>query len=743
MRLPNDRGGPRAKSMRVRVAPLIWLFAIVVLFYWKFTLSGQYEWMWGPDAAQQVVPWFTVAARQWNSGTLPLWDPHMYGGQPLIGQAQPGVAYFLNWIFYSLPRKNDRFSGDMFNWYLVVVHYLAAVFTYYLCRSLRRSIPASIIAGLIFALTSYVGSTDWPQMINGAVWAPLVFLFLFRAIERLSYGSAALSGLCLGVAWLSGHHQIPLFMTLATFAAWAFFTIRDRSRARRVLSMAAVALCVMAMVGALQILPAREYGTQALRWVSAKDPVTWNQKVPYSVHEQFSMTPISVTGVVVPGVSTVSESFVGFIALGLAIAGVIWGWRDARVRVLAFVAIGGFLYAFGSYSLLEGVFYGLVPLVEKARTPGAAIILFGFATSVLAAFGADALPRRRLRPYARAYVIFCSVTGGLLLSLIFVLTVLNANANQRVALAGVYGLLCAVSFAAIRARVIRPRHAVILFGCLVLLEASSIMPYGVEKINERMAYLNRIRSNSDIARFLRTQPQQFRLMFEGDEIPGNWAAFNDLDALTGYLASITHNIAVIPMHVPNVQSLWGVRYWIGASPQSPEDRDIFTGQSGRKVYLRKTAFARAWALHRVDRAENRQKINEAIESDLSSFTGRALMLQEPPPLETCQGEDRVTSTRPAADTVIVTAELPCKGMVIVSDTYFPGWKADVDGQSAEIHEVNGAMRGVVVPAGRHTLTMLYRPASVYIGGALTVLGVLATCFAVWFERKHQPGQRTE
>ena len=43
---------------------------------------------------------------------------------------------------------------------------------------------------------------------------------------------------------------------------------------------------------------------------------------------------------------------------------------------------------------------------------------------------------------------------------------------------------------------------------------------------------------------------------------------------------------------------------------------------------------------------------------------------------------------------------------------------------APIYEVNGAMRGMVVPKGAHTVTMRYRPVSVYLGGALTLLGIL-------------------
>jgi uncharacterized membrane protein YfhO len=62
--------------------------------------------------------------------------------------------------------------------------------------------------------------------------------------------------------------------------------------------------------------------------------------------------------------------------------------------------------------------------------------------------------------------------------------------------------------------------------------------------------------------------------------------------------------------------------------------------------------------------------------------------------------------------------------VILSDTFFPGWRARVDHQPAQIYQVNGAMRGVIMPRGAHTVTMRCRPVSVYLGAALTLLGVL-------------------
>ena len=209
--------------------------------------------------------------------------------------------------------------------------------------------------------------------------------------------------------------------------------------------------------------------------------------------------------------------------------------------------------------------------------------------------------------------------------------------------------------------------------------------------------------------------------------------------MTGYLASLSKNISSVATHSRNVQLLWGVRYSIANDAGTAGDQEVFAGQSGRKVFARSDAFPRAWVVHHIEKADTRLKINEAVEADLPSFTRRALMTSEAPAIDDCNGTSAAAYQRPAGDTVVVKATLPCKGLVIVSDTFFPGWKADIDGHSADIYEVNAAMRGVVAPAGEHTVTMRYRPASVYLGGFLTLLGV-AIVFVVSppLNRKFQP-----
>jgi Bacterial membrane protein YfhO len=77
-----------------------------------------------------------------------------------------------------------------------------------------------------------------------------------------------------------------------------------------------------------------------------------------------------------------------------------------------------------------------------------------------------------------------------------------------------------------------------------------------------------------------------------------------------------------------------------------------------------------------------------------------------------------------------TFEAPAPGIFVVTDSYFPGWQATVNGQPAEVIQVNGLVRGVVVPAaGRQEVTMSYRPAS-FANGVTIATAALALLLAL-------------
>ena len=68
-------------------------------------------------------------------------------------------------------------------------------------------------------------------------------------------------------------------------------------------------------------------------------------------------------------------------------------------------------------------------------------------------------------------------------------------------------------------------------------------------------------------------------------------------------------------------------------------------------------------------------------------------------------------------------------LLVLSDTYFPGWKAFVDGQETKIYRANYAFRAIPLGAGAHRVEFVYDPLSFKLGAGVTFLGIIG-CFIV-------------
>ena len=79
------------------------------------------------------------------------------------------------------------------------------------------------------------------------------------------------------------------------------------------------------------------------------------------------------------------------------------------------------------------------------------------------------------------------------------------------------------------------------------------------------------------------------------------------------------------------------------------------------------------------------------------------------------------------DRLSLDVKLERDGLVVIADTFYPGWVATVDGSREPIHAADVAFRAVAVPAGEHRVTLRYRPVSFRLGLGLFViaLGALA------------------
>ena len=710
-----------------RTRDLLLLLLITIAFFWRLSLTKQFTWLDNPDLANQVLPWFELQAREWHNGSFPLWDPHHWGGQSLIGQMQPGAAYPLNWLLFLWPLRGGRISPVALNYYFVLIHFLGAAFFYLLCRDLGCSSGASMVGGLAFGAGGYVGSTDWPQMLNGAVWAPLVLLFFLRAARgERPVANAALSGGALGVSLLSGHHQVPIFIGLTIFGLLIYY-----GRARRnpigALVLGGMFLLFAALIGAFQTLPAYDYWRSALRWVSAKEPTAWGEAVPYAIHARYSLSPVSVLGVVFPGIFTYSSPLVGAVPLALAVAGVVTRWREEIVRIFCGVAFGGLVFAFGGYTVPQGVLYSVLPLVDKARTPAMATLMFEIGIFVLAAIGLDSMRRAEIRQ-SRTALVLCRVLVAFAGVVYLILLVFAMVVRQQVF---DFNWIAMAAFAALTAGVVlsgwirsalSEQPAIALLVGIMLLQFGSATGPNYRNREDGWPVLGRLYEHDDIAEFLKAQPGNFRVSLDRHEVPYNFGDWHGVDEFAGYNAGVSENVFRFSGE-QGAERLLGVSYSIGRKPANAGQMLVFQGKSGLRVYKDPEALPRFWTVHRLVRANGLAEMQAMLRQPASELRMQAFVTTDVPPLETCEGDESIDVLRRDAAQVLVKVNMACRGIVVIADTFAAGWRAWVDHRPAAVHEVYGMVRGIVAERGEHIIDLRYQPRSVALGAFLSLCGL--------------------
>ena len=706
------------------------LVLLCIGLYWKL-FTSQYTWLDHSDVANMEIPRLQFQAAEWQQGRFPLWDPHHWCGQPFLGQFT-GAAYPLNWPFYLLPLHDGKIRQSSLHWYFVLVRIQGALFCYWLCRDLGRSRAASVVGGLVFAMSGFLSGAFWPQVFNGAIWAPAIFLFLLRAARgRAPLTSSILSGLCLGISWLSGHHEVPVYLSFAVAAAWLYFVVRPLRSRRLAIACAVMTVVIAILTSGLQTVPGYEFGKLARRWAGVVEPLSWGQPIPYNVHAHFSLTPSSALGIIFQGMYDHVNPFVGVVAASLAAFAIVMRWSRLPVRFFSAMALLSLLFSMASSNFIHGLLYSTVPVFGMARVPARLIVLFDFAAAPLAAFGFDALMARRSSIWLRRWMLGLIVLAAVVLGTAGIMRARRIDFDERFVFSGLIAALLAIVLFAWRRSAISPRFVAAPVLALLTLEFGNGLSHGLRNRAEmdESSPWRRLQETAGVAAFLRQQPQPLRLHYDDNAIPANIGDWHGIDALEGFTAGVTENIYRIGVHTERTQDLLGVGYTLARQPSRAGQVALFEGAAGVRVFQNPNAFPRAWVVHETRRVSRHDELYALLQQPGFDLRKTAPILEHPPRLETCEGRDQVDYVERNSNRIALRVDTSCTGMVVLADTWYPGWRAAVDGTPAVIHEVYGALRGVVVPTGEHRVEMTFRPWSVRIGAAMTALGFLAALVA--------------
>ena len=737
-----------------------------VVFSWPW-LSGAVTIPW--DAKAHFQPQVQFLAASLARGDSPFWTPYIFAGHPQIADPQ-SLIFSPPMLLLALVDAAPGFRAVDATLLLTV---LASGFGVLLvARDLGWHWAGGLVAALGF---TFGASMAWRLQHIGQVlslaYLPFALLFLKRALERCSahYGLAA--GLIASFIVL-GRDQVGLLCVylLAGHVLWHWSTARPildglRRSLRPLAAGAAGGLLVAAIPLLLTILLAAQSNRPAIDFIGAgrgslHPALLLTTLIPHlfgagGPMEDYWGPPSFTwndTGLFIA--QNMGQLYIGAAPILLLLAGATGGllWQR-EIRFFSAAAIFMVLYALGWYTPAFRAMYELLPGVGLFRRPADATFLIGALTAMLAGYVTHRLFTSSLpSPHRWQRIAELGVVAAA-----FALAVALALRFERLGAAAAPILIAAAWIAAgalaISAvgRLKRggPKLEAFLLVALTTMDlawnngpnsASALLPSEIDMLkpttpNPTIALLKaKVADN-------RTDTRHDRVELAG--LGFHWpnaSQTHGLEHTLGYnpirlrlysdatgagdtvgLPDQRKFTPLFPSYRSTLADLLGLRFIATGVPVEqidprlrPGDLNLLARTPDGYVYENPRAMPRVLFATASIKADFERLIADGRWPDADLAT-TVLLATALPPRPRPPGTVRILSYRNTE--VVLEADSPEGGWVVLNDVWHPWWFAEVDGVPTVLLRANVLFRAVEVPAGRHTVRMSFRP----LAGALDQL----------------------
>lgn len=711
---------------------------------------------------------FSYTADQLRAGRLPLWNPHHALGLSHAADPKAQAAYPVHLLLFLVLPKAAAYGCD------VVFHVLLATLgMFFLARAWGRSAEAAFLAGLSYGLGGFVlAHLQHFNHVVAIAWLPMLFLCVERFLETGSRMALGLGALTLGLQILGGHSQVVLYGGFVVGARVLMRLAQEWRSGSGAAGRAILPLLGMVVAG---------LGLSALFSVPYLELMTFSgraQGMDLEYATSFSLEPARLAAFLYPflfggspwgperGPGSFAEMspYVGL--LPLCLAAVALTRRNGRIVFLAALACGGLILALGGYTPLGRLVFDL-PVLRTGRAPARFLLAVTFALALLSAFGLDALragvARRRTGVLAGALLLvaaapvlvaalgrmghtlprtmlglvpdrlpsyagiaFAVASAGVLM--LWSRNVLRPDALVRLTLAvavadlfffaaslwGTYNATIPVSFYTDASA---PARRLIADGDQPRFEYWSL---GEEKLFSFVQKVD-LPTYRELARdgLRASLPMTFAVRAQQGDWGDKLLAYADWQSAIGARGRFDHLAA-------RLVGMFGGRYVLSQNPLALEDlRPVL--QAGRiRMYRNAAEQPRAFVVSRATVVEDRTAALRAIQDP--AFDPRAAVVLEPParPLVAAGAPGFGANIRvDDPEHVVVDVRSSHPAYLVLNDTFYPGWRATIDGRPTRIYRANSLVRAVAVDAGDCRVEFLYDPVTPKIGATLSAVSLLA------------------
>lgn len=710
-----------------------------LLPYWRFLafnvvfITDDY---FASDIFNGELPGRVLVGETIRQGHLPVWTNRLCSGLPLAGVALDPIGIG---PFVLLP------PAAALDLVVIVLLLVAAHGTYGLARRFGADRTGAVLAGVAFAGSGYIAAQlKHLGIVSTVVWLPVGLGLLDRILDSRPASLArralymGVFGLVLAEQSLSAFPQSFYICGLVYGSFVLFYAILNR---RALGSMAtwfgvlggiAAVTALGAAAGAVALLPLAKVGAvsdraEALGWEWATrlaywPPNVWTFLSPY-VHGDISDN--TYTG---PPFFWEDYGYVGLATVLLAIYG---GVRERRRPVVAFtiaMTLLAYLFVLGAATPVYRLAYLLVPGIKLFRFPTRFLFVVELGLALLGAIG---LTRLRTDLQQRAATARIAGTLAMALCAATVLDLFIHQPRQNPTVAARDWLAPPPSIDVIRRetsqpRTFTPRHR-------DLHRRTFLAAHGWSNVEPYFELRNLLEPNTG-GGFWNMPSADCYAGISARWYIDVWSDHNREESLVQYLSLLDFGTGTLRIHpaLPKLLAMYGVTHVLSPYPQDQQVLS-FVARSENAFIYRVNGTARARFVAAARRVtDDREALGRLMASDFDP--DREILLHDAPEAEVrpVVGESgdpavggKAVVTSEGSRELVIDAEAPADGFLLVADTYYPGWTARVDGTPTPLYRADLSLRAIHLTKGRHDVRFTYDPPGFRRGAWITAMAIAA------------------
>lgn len=694
-----------------------------------------------PDVITQIYPWKMITIDTWQSGQVPLWNPYSFSGTPHAANYQSAVFSPFNILFFVL----DRIRA----WSILILlqPLLAGLGMYFFLSVLGLSRPSRLLGSISFMFCGFlVVWMAYGTLGYAALYLPYAFAGVagFISTYRRRYGMLVTAAI--GLSFLSGHFQISLYVLGATLAFIFYETLRTKLLGR---GLTAVMFAVLGVgIAAPQLLVSFDAYLASVRSASfvKGEVIPWQYIITF-FSPDFYGNPVTRNDWF--GHYAEWAGFVGVIPLLFSLVAVTFR-RAPRILFFAVLAGTGISLAYPT-PLQDLLYVTKIPVVATSAA-SRVIILVSFSLSVLSAYGLDIIQanwKHKMSPALRALGLATAAAIGMVWAGLLTGGWLQAD---KVVIAQRNSVIPSVSLAAglmlVYAGFRMKKHTRVITGLLLIVAMVEVLRFAIKWMPfEERKYMY---PTSPPITYLADHARHWRVFgnFGGELSVFGVRSIEGYDALyqkrygtflmatqDGTIKNPERSVALLGkksqygaraldllgvkyvLHrISDGRNVWAYPYWEYEQFSSVYKDDHY------EILENRSALPRMFlASYSVIQPDDKETVRTLFSEDFS-FKDTVILPESPSPAPQ-EGAAALTVQKDSPNELIITTVSDVPKLLYVADTFDPGWAAEIDGIRAPVLRANFDFRAVAVPAGAHTIRMMYWPPAVQNGFVLSALSM--------------------